>query len=112
MPLQFRIVMLRITDDLTRTIRATQKPAAAASILYGICEEPALFVPVGIDPPVTVPESLGILAPPDCKTGASTALFIHVASGALPVPLPISTTWLDFELKSVCARDISLLARS
>lgn len=81
--------------------RATQRPATAAKMSYGISEETALFVPVCIDLPVTVPETAAILAPPDCETEASTALATRVASGTLLVPVPFSTTWLVVELKLV-----------
>lgn len=106
MPLETKF-MLRDMDDLTQGrkdhahARAAQKPAATAKISHGTCEETAPLVPVAIDPPVTVPETPAILAPPDCETDAWMALVTDVASGTLAVPVPISKTWLVVELKSV-----------
>ena len=99
--------MLRNMDEPTQErkghahARATQRPEAPARNSYGTREETASLVPVGIDPPVTVPETTAILAPPDCETDASMALVTGVASGTLAVPEPISKMWLVVELKLV-----------
>jgi hypothetical protein len=54
----------------------------------------------------------GARAPPLATLSVVTAPVTIAASGTPPLPAAISLTLLDVALKSVCAREISLLAMS
>ena len=90
----------------TTDITAPTSPTAARAM--GTC--------IGIAAPEIEPVSAEvgppILAPPVPATTVVTAVATTVAPGTPLVPLVISWMLSDVELKSVCAREISLLARS